>query len=271
MSSVKKSMSIYTALADKLQYVSPQFYKERFFKKLKGLNSENVIERKVEPELLWIKDYLKKGDVFMDIGSNVGAYLYRLEDRLNHQNIFGFEPNKKLYFRLKRIFPDMRIFALALSNENSEAEFKIPVMKGKKVHSRGTLKTEMKEDDEAASEIQKVKVLRLDDWAEIDHITKLNFIKIDVEGNELQTLLGAEKTIKKFKPTLMVEIEQRHHEEPVWNIISQIENWGFSANYLDRNSLDLKRLTQAFLEKQNAEHVKNYEHYINNIIFVPEK
>ena len=98
-----------------------------------------------------------------------------------------------------------------------------------------------------------------------------NFIKIDVEGNELKTLRGAKKTIEKFKPTLMAEIEQRHHTEPVWDIISEIEDWGFDANYLDRNSLTLRKLEHEFLEEQNSENVKNYKQYINNIIFVPRK
>lgn len=264
-------MSLYSSIAEKLQFVAPKFYKERFFKSMKNLDANNILERNIEPELLWINQYLHKSDIFFDIGVNVGAYLYRLENHLNHQNIFGFEPNKNLYFRLKRIFPDMRIFPLALSDENTLAEFKVPVINGKKVSSRGTLMTGLKESGEIKSEIQKVKVIKLDDWAEIEEFTRIDFIKIDVEGNELKTLRGAKKTIKKFKPTLMVEIEQRHHTEPVWDIISEIEDWGFDANYLDRNSLTLRKLEREFLEEQNSENVKNYKQYINNIIFVPRK
>jgi len=69
----------------------------------------------------------------------------------------------------------------------------------------------------------------------------------------------------------MVEIEQRHHEEPVWNIISEVENWGFEAHYLERNSLNLEKLTKNLIEAQNSENVKQYAEYINNIIFVPAK
>lgn len=264
-------MSIYSNIAEKLQYVSPSFYKERFLKKLKGLNRENILERRVEPELLWIKDYLSENDVYMDIGANVGAYLYQLENKLQPQNIYAFEPNEKLCKRLKRIFPAVHTLPLALSDENTFAEFKVPVMNGKKIHSRGTLQTKLREEGESASEIHKMKVIKLDDWAEIEHFTRLNFIKIDVEGNELHTLRGAKKTLQKFKPTIMVEIEQRHHEEPVWNIISEVENWGFEAHYLDRNSLNLEKLTKNLIEAQNSENVKQYAEYINNIIFVPVK
>lgn len=261
-------MSLYSKIAEKLQYIAPKYYKQRFFKNLKNLNAENVLAKNVEPELLWIKDYLHRSDVFMDIGANVGAYLFQLEEKLHHHHIIAFEPNKKLYFRLRRIFPKLRIFAIALSDVNTTAKFKIPVINGKKLSSRGTLQTELKEDGESNAEFSEVKVIRLDDWAEIEELKKLNFIKIDVEGNELQTLRGAEKTIKKFRPTLMVEIEQRHHTEPVWNIISEVKNWHYEAYFLNRNTMQPEKLTQEFLEQQNAEYVKKYGSYINNIIFI---
>ncbi len=101
-------------------------------------------------------------------------------------------------------------------------------------------------------------------------LVKVDFIKIDVEGNEMKTLFGAKETILKFKPTVMVEIEQRHHQEPVWNLISEVENWGFEAHYLERNTFELKRLTEEFIKSQNAIFVKDYENYINNIIFIPQ-
>lgn len=263
-------MSLYSNIAEQLQYFVPRFYKQRFFKKLIGANYENVLQRNVEPELVWIKQYLTKNSAFMDIGANVGAYLYQLESVLPAKNIYGFEPNKRLFRRLKRIFPKMNIFSVALSDENTVAEFKVPIMNGKAVHSRGTLQKNMKEEGETASVIEKVEVMKLDDWAKNNLLNQLNFIKIDVEGNELQTLRGAEQTIKKHKPTLMVEIEQRHHEFPIWNIISEIEMWGFEAHFLDRTTFQLKKLEQSFLENQNSENVKHYEHYINNIIFVPK-
>jgi hypothetical protein len=155
-----------------------------------------------------------------------------------------------------------------LSDENTTAEFKIPVLKGKQVNSRGTLQTDFKEENEEKTVIQKVKVVKLDDFEPLKKLKKLDFIKIDVEGNEMKTLRGAKETILKFKPVLMVEMEQRHHKESLWNLITEVENWGFEAHYLDRNSFELKKLTEVFINSQNAIFVKDYENYINNIIFI---
>ena len=270
-------MSIYSKLAENLQYISPSFYKSRFFKKLKGLDVHNLLERKVEPEFLWVKNVLQKDAVFMDVGANVGAYLFTLEDHLKAENIFAFEPNPQLFKRLGRLFPEVNLSSVALSDISTVAEFKIPVINGEKVHTRGTLQTSIKEKDEEKTILQKVEVKPLDhlvfDSAETDKLKlqKLDFIKIDVEGNEMQTLRGAKKTILKYKPILMVEMEQRHHQEHLWNLISEIADWGYSVKYLDRQSLQPKILTEVFLNQQNPDNVKNYKDYINNIIFLPTK
>jgi hypothetical protein len=61
-----------------------------------------------------------------------------------------------------------------------------------------------------------------------------------VEGNEMKTLHGAKQIIKQFSPTLMVEMEQRHHQTPIWEEISEVESWGYDANYLNRHTFELK-------------------------------
>lgn len=262
-------MSLYQQLAEKLQYISPSFYKQRYFKSLHHLNKDNFSKRNVEPELVWIKEFLPQNAVILDIGANVGTFLYQLENTLSHSNIYAFEPNKKLNIRLKRLFPKMNISSVALSDENTTAEFKVPIIKGKMVASRGTLNTSYKEKGEEKSYIEKVKVTKLDDWASAEKLNKIDFIKIDVEGNELKTLMGGKNIIKKFKPTLMVEMEQRHHEKPIWNEISELENWGFEANYLNRKTFKLEKLTEEILIKNTADE-KNKTDYINNIIFIPK-
>ena len=262
-------MSLYQRIAEKLQYISPGFYKKRYFKSLNKLTKDNFSARNVEPELVWIKEYLPKNAVILDIGANVGTFLYQLEEKLDHEHIYAFEPNKKLYRRLKRLFPAMHVLPLALSDENMTAEFKVPIINGKMVASRGTLNTAYKEKGEEKSYTEKVKVIKLDDWAAIEHFNRLDFIKIDVEGNELKTLRGGKQIIKQFVPTLMVEMEQRHHEAPIWNEISEIESWGYNANYLNRHTFELEKLTEEILLK-NINDEKNKTEYINNIIFIPK-
>jgi FkbM family methyltransferase len=41
-------------------------------------------------------------------------------------------------------------------------------------------------------------------------LTRLDFVKVDVEGGELQVLRGGEKVIESFRPAMLLEIEARH-------------------------------------------------------------
>ncbi|WP_417430620.1 FkbM family methyltransferase [Halpernia sp.] len=262
-------MSLYVRLAEQLQFISPTFYKSRYFKKIDGLNSENLTLRNIEPEMLWLKKYLKRDFVFFDIGCNVGSYLRLVEPLLNSKNIYAFEPNKRLFLRLKRLFPKVNLFNTALSDENKIAEFKIPVIKGQEKNSRGTLRIDYFENNEERFISEKVKVKTLDYWVVNQNISKIDIIKIDVEGNEMKTLRGAKNTILKFQPVLLVEMEQRHHTENLKNLVEEIENWGFKAHFLNRKSFQLEVISDEIFTIQNSLIIEDKISYINNFIFLP--
>jgi hypothetical protein len=57
-----------------------------------------------------------------------------------------------------------------------------------------------------------VKTDTLDHFVEEQKITQLDFVKADVEGAELRVLEGGKETIERFKPALLLEIEERHVE-----------------------------------------------------------
>jgi len=51
----------------------------------------------------------------------------------------------------------------------------------------------------------------LDNLVERLRITKVDFIKLDVDGNELDVLIGAERTIKQFRPKILIELAPYVH------------------------------------------------------------
>jgi hypothetical protein len=81
-------------------------------------------------------------------------------------------------------------------------------------------------------------------------------MKIDVEGHEKNVLIGAEMIIKKNKPNLLVEIEERHTNEKIENILGFINDFGYRSFFSDGyNLIETKKL-------------KNYNQ-INNYFFIP--
>jgi FkbM family methyltransferase len=70
------------------------------------------------------------------------------------------------------------------------------------------------------SETNTLQVVRLDDIA---YGIKPNFIKMDVEGAEIEALKGAEKIIKDFKPNLAISVY--HKPEHLWEIPQLIDTF----------------------------------------------
>lgn len=55
--------------------------------------------------------------------------------------------------------------------------------------------------------LQQITITTLDAWLRTHPLERVDMIKIDIEGAELPCLRGAEQTLRKFKPTLIVEVQ----------------------------------------------------------------
>lgn len=257
-------------LADKfseyLLEISPSFYKKKYYQFLENVNFDNVLDKNLDPELVWVKNILNADSVFIDVGASSGKYLKMLEDVLQPENIYAFEPNLTSYKRLKKLFPSINLHPYALSSKNELVNYKIPIINQRVAHYKGTLQIDVKIEGEEKSIRQKVISKRFDDWAEKNLFKKIDFIKIDVEGNEAYTLAGMVDTLLRCHPILMIEMQQQHHKRPVWEYIQYFERYGYLAHYLDKNNFNLKPLT---LEKCQEKCAINTPH--NHIIFIPKK
>lgn len=53
---------------------------------------------------------------------------------------------------------------------------------------------------------ERVSICKLDTYMEEQSVPQLNFLKIDVEGAERELIEGASKTIRAFRPSLLIEV-----------------------------------------------------------------
>ena len=110
---------------------------------------------------------------------------------------------------------------------------------------------------------------RLDAFEFLD----LMFVKIDVEGAELDVLRGGAETLRRCRPLLLVEIEQRHHREPIAEVFEQIALFGYDGAFLD-GSGRLRPLSAFDVERWQLEAVLRPDRgqpYINNFFFSPSR
>lgn len=249
----------------------PFIYKKIKFRNFGVVQIEQLKQdRLFEPELLLLKDFIKKGNVVFDIGANVGEYTYVLERLAGAGFVYSFEPIPKLFNELERLFRKVNLYKIALSDKEVISQFKIPEIDGSKFETRGKLDIDYFEPGELSSELIEVECKTLDFFVNENDIKRLDFIKIDVEGHELKVLYGAEDSIKQFRPIMLIEIEQRHHNFAITDIFDHIESLNYKMQFYDLNTLQLKPISEFNIDfDQNYDKIKS-SGYINNFWCFPK-
>jgi FkbM family methyltransferase len=145
---------------------------------------------------------LKNNSNCIDVGCHAGSFLdviLRLAPNGAHM---AFEPLPDLFSVLKdkyAKYPNVALYDYALSNVSGETNFQhVTTNKG----FSGLKKRKYDRPNETIEEI-KVKMAPLDTLVPKD--SPIHFIKIDVEGAELQVLQGAIHTIRKYRPVIIFE------------------------------------------------------------------
>ena len=218
---------------------------------------KRAINKNYEKELKIIEKYSDKSKDALDIGVYRGVYSFKLAENFN--TVHSFEPNPLLYpyleKNLKKIIKKIKLYNVALSDNNGEAELKLPL------RTKSIFKDNIEElfqlgaatmhPDNKIDNYKKItiKTKKLDDF---EMVNRIGFIKIDVEGHEISVLKGGEKLIKKNKPPLLIEIEKRHSGQEVSETIKFINSFGYNAYYLENN--ELKSITKL----NNYENENNY-------------
>lgn len=153
--------------------------------------------------------------VFVDIGSNRGeAILSMLVTSKSIINIIGFEPNPLVYTKLKNYFKSnsrVIVYNFGLGDKDQNHSLYVPFYRKWMFDGLSSfiyesaenwLKTRIWRFDEKKLSIKEIScsIRRLDDF-------NLNayFVKIDVQGFELDVLKGGVQTISQYKPIFLIE------------------------------------------------------------------
>ena len=196
----------------------------------------------------------------IDIGANKGVYTRALARLV--PLVHAFEPNPKIYQILAAGCPiNVSAYPIALSNVSKTTPLLIPFNARRKTYSnQGASLSRVKVSGEHA-EINVVS-RTLDSY----QFNNIGFIKIDVEGHELSVLEGARETLIKNRPTLMVELEERHTGFEIQKLIGQVEQYGYSGYFLRNGALTACSKLDTVGEHREALETKKY---VFNFIFFP--
>lgn len=196
----------------------------------------------------------------LDIGANKGIYTYFLQQYSAH--VHALEPNPKLFKVLSRMrYPNVTYHNIAASDETGTAALRVPLF-GKGYSNQGSTLSSVKVT-ENYREVS-IPARRIDDLG----VEDIAFIKIDVEGFELQVLEGARETIARDRPNLLVEMEEAHTKQPINEQLDFVQSLGYRALFLHRRRLKDISLFDPEIY-QRADGLAKGGDYIYNFIFLP--
>ncbi|BCB91095.1 FkbM family methyltransferase [Phytohabitans suffuscus] len=218
---------------------------------------------RIEPELARLASYAPRGGTAVDVGAWYGPWtrgLRRVADR-----VVALEPAAELAALVAGAYPDVRVVRAAASDHVGTATLYLPDG-GPGV---GTSSVE-------GGEGRPVAVPR----ATIDslELTDVRFMKIDVEGHELPALRGAERTVRRDRPLLLVEVEERI--QPIDPILALLAGWGYRPYVMPRDrwlplaGFDLVAHQRAAVGRVRHSFARRvvapWPRYVNLVLFKPE-
>jgi FkbM family methyltransferase len=217
----------------------------------------------LEPEMDLLPKLVSAGDRVIDIGGNRGVYAYALAALGTRLAVF--EPNPQCLSVLNSWAAGkdtVDVYGFALSSEAGQRDLYIPVdAAGHEHDASATLGFPAIDTARSVA----VNVSTLDSF----NFQDVKFIKIDVEGHELDVLAGASLTISTSLPVLLIEIEQRHNILPINKIFSYVDQLGYCGYYLDGGSLKGIDSFDAARDQQYPFAGTVPKRYVNNFLFVP--
>lgn len=158
--------------------------------------------------------YVKKFDVALDVGANVGLWSRDLVQKFG--KVIAFEPVALFRECLEKNVNGSNFFISPLALGDQDTKARMTITEGNTGHTH---------IDPASIGSGDTTVVKLDNLG----IDNIDYIKMDCEGFEYRVIQGAEQTIKKCRPVIVVE--QKPHDMyskdyGQFAAIKLLESWG---------------------------------------------
>ena len=164
--------------------------------------------------------FVQRGDNVLAVGANVGAHALFLSRLVGEQGrVLAFEPlppnvdGFRETIRKRSRIPNIRIFQTAVGNPGDTSQTAVIHAPGDDL-TQASLQVQKAGSWEASRKQRKftVPLTSLDGEKEVRALRSIDFIKIDVEGGELDVLMGARAILLKEHPLVYCEVYEKWAE-----------------------------------------------------------
>ncbi|HYM72922.1 MAG TPA: FkbM family methyltransferase [Stellaceae bacterium] len=227
-----------------------------------------------EVELHLIKYLCDEMKTSIDVGANHGRYTYVM--RQYSQQVVSYEPvpqlARLLRYKFNIVSPShVRVRNCAVSDRIGRASLLIPE------NAEWLSTIDVRNIDQISQRYKNATVAV--DTVTLEELANLTIgmIKIDVEGHEVEAIAGAMSLIKRDRPNILVESEERHRPGSLKMIRDLLEPVGyqgyfvFGKEFVEIEQFSLDRMQSLSSLKADGTDRLAENLYINNFIFLTDK
>lgn len=153
---------------------------------------------------------LQSGDIVLDIGANIGAHTLPFAKCVAPAGkVYAFEPTEFAYNKLvENLALNPELDGIVVSNHmllNAPGDLQAP----SEIYSSWPLNPAGHVHEKHLGQLRPlggVKIDTVDSYCAVNGITRIDWIKIDVDGNETTVLQGSTRTLRNMRPKLIIEL-----------------------------------------------------------------
>jgi FkbM family methyltransferase len=180
----------------------------------------------------------------LDVGANIGFWSVPLARALNESGrLHSFEPVPSNFrfltanVKANCLAPIVHVHQLGLSDRSGTVKISLreDFVGGSETGNAAIVI----DDDDSRFQCVQVEIQTLDALFDSLAIDRLDFMKVDIEGHEHKFLTGAAQTIARFRPILLMEINDRYYERQGLDPTALFQDWlleHFYASAFRRNN-----------------------------------
>ena len=211
-------------------------------------------------EIACVRRWTRPGTVALDVGAHKGGYTYWLARSVGPQGrVYAFEPQQALARNLRRSFDPARVIVEHAAVSDREGTMTLHVPADGRPSPSASLEMSAASPGCAVD----VRVIMLDRYLPTGP-APVSFLKCDVEGHELHVFRGAEQLLRRDRPVLLFECEQRHHRDhSIAEVFAYLQQLGYQGSFFGPGRL---RPLGDFRVDTHQRSVKDAG-YCNNFLF----
>lgn len=168
---------------------------------------------KLDPEIQILPKLISPGAVCLDIGAAYGRYALSISKASGPTgHVYCFEPAEHSFSALSAIVKFYRLRNVTLvkkglSNRPGTGKLALPIKKSTVMGAAlGHSLAHLEAESDCHHMSHSISLTTLDDFVAETGLSRLDFIKCDVEGAELFVFEGGRNAIERFQPIILTEI-----------------------------------------------------------------